>query len=58
MRKSNPTETAFWTVLFLVLGTGLLIARQSTDGAWPLLAACVAYFAAGVFAWRLLVSDR
>lgn len=50
----NQTEAAFWTVLFMVLGSGLLMARSGAEGAWPIIAGAVSYAAAAYFLFRLL----
>lgn len=55
----NRTESAFWSALFLFLGTGLIMFRTGTDGAWPIIAGAVSYAAATFFLWHLLVvGDR
>lgn len=48
-------ESAFWSVLFITLGTILLMARTGTEGAWPILAGGVSYCAAAFFLFHLLV---
>lgn len=56
----NRIESAFWTALFLLLGTGLIMARTGTEGAWPVIAGAVSYAAAAYFLFHLLVrsADR
>jgi hypothetical protein len=54
----STVESAFWTLLFLVLGTGLIAARNGAEGAWPIIAGVVSYIAAAYFLWQLLISDR
>ena len=51
----NRIESAFWTALFLVLGTGLIMARNGTEGAWPIIAGGVSYAAAAFFLFHLLI---
>jgi hypothetical protein len=51
----NRVEAAFWTVLFLILGTGLIMARTGSQGAWPVIAGAVSYAAAAFFLFHLLV---
>lgn len=51
----NRIETAFWAVLFLFLGTGLIMARSGTEGAWPIIAGAVSYAAAAFFIFHLLI---
>jgi hypothetical protein len=47
-------EAAFWTLLFLIIGTVILAAHQPGHGAWPIFAAVVSYIAAAVFLFILL----
>lgn len=51
----HRVETAFWAVLFLVLGTGLIMARSGAEGAWPIIAGAISYAAAAFFIFHLLV---
>lgn len=51
-------ESAFWTALFLFLGTGLIMARTGTEGAWPIVAGAVSYAAAAFFLFHLLIHER
>ena len=51
----NRIESAFWAALFLVLGTGLFMARSASDGAWPVIAGGVSYAAACFFVFHLLL---
>ena len=51
----NRVEAAFWTALFLALGTGLIMARNGTEGAWPVIAGAVSYAAAAFFLFHLLI---
>jgi uncharacterized membrane protein len=51
----SRTESTFWSVLFIVIGTVLLMARTAADGAWPIFAGAVAYAAAAYYVFHLLV---
>jgi len=51
----RTAELAFWSLIFIVLGTGLLAARPEGQGGWVIPVAVTSYAAAAWFLFLLLV---
>jgi hypothetical protein len=53
----SRVEAAFWALLFMFLGSGLIMARGGTEGSWPIIAGAISYIAAAYFLFHLFVGN-
>lgn len=54
MSKLSSTELAFWTVLFTLLGFGIIGFHEPAMGAWPLVAGAFSCLCSVFFLYHLL----